>query len=101
MLLIRKYLLMAAFALSVILLFAYFSDERNIEYQYSGIVHDVKASSNGYIFYIDTVEESIRCYCEECPENQGYYAVRGSFSDDRGIFFVKDCLDIDIYKDQD
>ncbi len=99
--LIRKYTLIALSVLAFILLFAYFSDERNIDYQLSGVVHDIKASSNGYIFYMDTAEESIRCYCPECPNDMEYYAIRGTFSDDRGIFFVERWSDIDIYDDYD
>ena len=101
MLPISKYTLIALSVLVFILLFAYFSDERNMDYQFSGVVHDIKSSSNGYIFYIDTAEEPIRCYSSERPENLGYYAVRGTFSDDGGIFFVEGWSDIDIYDDYD
>jgi hypothetical protein len=98
---IRRYALIALSVLAFMLLFAYFSDERNMDFQFSGVVHDVKTSSNGYIFYIDTADESIRCYSSECPDDLGYYAVRGTFSDDGGIFFVEGWLDIDIYDDHD
>jgi len=98
---IKTYTLIALAVLSFILIFAYFSDERNMDYQFTGVIHDVKTSTNGFIFYIDTVDESIRCYSSERPDDLGYYAVRGSFSDDRGIFFVERMSDIDIYDDSD
>ena len=93
--------MIAIAVVSFILLFAYYSDERNAGYQFTGIVHDLKESTNGFIFYIDTKDETIRCFSSERPEDLGLYSIRGSFSDDRGIFFVEKMLDIDNYKNND
>lgn len=101
MFLIKRYSLIAIAVVSFILLFAYYSDERNAGYQFTGVVHDIKSSTNGYIFYIDTAEETIRCFSSDQPEDLGLYSFRGSFSDDRGIFFVERWLDIDNYQNND
>lgn len=101
MLKIRRYSLIAIAIISFILLFAYYSDERNAGYQFTGVVHDVKASTNGFIFYIDTADQTIRCFASDQPKDLGLYSVRGSFSDDRGIFFVERWLDIDNYQNND
>lgn len=90
--------------LSVIVLisiFAYFSDEHNAEYDLSGIVHDISSSTKGFIFQIDTTESSYRCFFDESPIELGYYAVRGSFSDDGGIFFIEKMMNMDNYKEHD
>ncbi|WII08100.1 hypothetical protein PED39_02565 [Methanomassiliicoccales archaeon LGM-RCC1] len=90
--------------LSVILLislFAYFSDENNIEYDYSGIVHDIRTSSTGYTFSIDCPEGDLRCYYKDMPQDMGYYSVRGDFSNDHTMFFVKWMTNNDIYEDRD
>ena len=87
--------------MSFILLFSYFSDERNADYQLTGVVHDVKSSTNGFLFYIDTADDTIRCFSSDRPEDLGLYSLRGSFSDDRGIFFVERMLDTDNYQNND
>jgi len=98
---IRRYPLIAVIVVAFILLFAYYSDERNAGYQFSGIAHDVKSSNNGFTFYMDTVDRTIRCFSSERPDDLGYYAVRGNFSDDHNIFFVERWLDIDNYENND
>lgn len=85
----NRYILIGLSVLALISLFAFFSDESNADYNYSGIVHDVKQSSNGFLFYLDTGSEDLRCYCSEQPMDLGYYAVRGSFSQDNKIFFAE------------
>ena len=98
---IRKYSLIAIAIVFFILLFAYYSDERNAGYQFTGIIHDVKSSTNGYIFFIDTADQTIRCFSSEQPNELGLYSIRGNFSDDRGIFFIERWLDIDNYQNND
>jgi hypothetical protein len=92
---ISKYLLIGLAILVVISIFSYFSDEENVEYDYYGIVHDIKSTSNGYIFYLDTLENDIRCYSSGIPNDLDMYAVKGSFSSDGNLFFVEFMMDID------
>lgn len=70
-------------------LFAYFTDEDNIEYDYSGIVYDISSSKNGYTFQIQCDKEDFRCFYSERPLDLGYYKIKGQFSDDGKIFFVE------------
>ena len=72
----------------MMLIYVYSLDEENLEYDHSGIVHDISASKNGYTFSIQTNDESIRCYYPSEPVDLGLYKIRGSFSDDGTIFFV-------------
>lgn len=70
-------------------LFVFFNDSDNVNFDEEGIIHDVRTSKNGFIFYIDTGDLSIRCFSKEKPEEYGYYGLIGSYSDDGGIFFVE------------
>ena len=83
--------------IALLAVYAYFSDESNIRYDMTGIVHDIKATNNGYTFSIDTVDGDVRCYFSERPRDLGHYSLRGSFSNDHSIFFVERMMDIDIY----
>ena len=76
--------------------YAYFADEDNIEYDHSGIVHDVSASANGYTFYIDISEGDLKCYYPERPEEYGYYRIKGTLSGDGSIFFVSVMQSLDV-----
>lgn len=75
--------------------YAYFADEDNVEYDYSGIVHDISTSASGYTFYIDVSEGEMKCYYPEKPEEYGHYRIKGTLSNDGSIFFVSvmQCLD--------
>ena len=86
---IKKYHYLGLSVILLISIFTYFSDENNITYDMTGIIHGVKASSNGYVFSIDTVDGDVRCFCKECPNDLGYYAVRGKYSNDGNIFFIE------------
>ena len=83
----------AAVGLAVVLvavLFVTFSEgEEDENYDITGIVHDIRGSSNGFIFYIDTVDSQIRCFSRLSPVDLGYYGLKGSFSEDGSIFFVE------------
>ena len=85
----KGYLLIGFSTVLIASLFAFFLDESNIEYDHLGIVHDVKASSSGYTFYIDCSDTSFRCFCKERPDDLGYYGISGTFSNDRTMFFVE------------
>ena len=92
---IEKYHYLALSVILLISIFTYFADDSNVTYDLTGIVHDQKSSTNGYIFYIDTADRDIRCFCKENAEELGYYAVIGQFSDDGGIFFIEKMMRID------
>jgi hypothetical protein len=54
-----------------------------------GVVYDVDASQSGYVFYFeDSYGERMRCFVRAEPAEFGVYAIKGSFSDDGGLFFV-------------
>lgn len=86
----KKYAAVGFAMILVMILFLSFSEGTDEQvYDRTGIVHNVRSSSNGYTFYLDTVDGSIRCYFDESPIDMGYYGVGGSFSDDGSIFFVR------------
>ena len=92
----RKYAIIGFSVVLVTMLFLSFSgDVEDDGYDMTGIVHDVKKSDSGFVFYLDTVDETFRCFDEACPVELGFYGVRGSFSDDGSIFFIESisCLD--------
>ena len=83
----------AAVGLAVVLvtvLFVTFSeDKEDDDYDLTGIAYDIRESSNGFTFYIDTIDSKIRCFSRTVPVDLGYYGLKGSFSDDGSIFFVE------------
>ena len=85
----KGYVLTGFSVILLISLFAFFLDETNIECDYSGIVHDIRSSSNGFTFYIDCSDVTFKCYSKEEPADLGYYGIIGSFSDDNTIFFIE------------
>lgn len=92
---IKKFIIVGTVILLLAILFTYFSDPDHIDYDYSGIVHDVHESRSGYTFYFDTADETIRCYHSEEPVDLGYYKIKGNWSDDHTIFFVEYILYLD------
>jgi hypothetical protein len=92
--LLNNYIFIGLSVLALISLFAYFSDDANGNYDYSGIIHDVRQSTSGYIFYIDTGDDDIRCFYDEKPVELGHYSIRGSFSQDEKIFFLSDLIEV-------
>ena len=86
----RNYLLISS-VVCIVLLFSYFQDPPSqVEGGYSGIVHDIRESSSGYTFQLDTSNGTFRCFHSTCPVELGYYRVDGEFSDDGSILFVSD-----------
>lgn len=71
--------------------------EDRLEPDYTGVVSDIKESTSGYVFYLNTYNDRIRCYCSSCPSDLGYYGVTGSFSDDGNIFFVSFLISLERY----
>ncbi len=82
-------------------LFLFFSDEDNLDYDYKGIVHDIKYTSNGYVFYLDYEDRSIFCYYNEKPDDLGYYSIYGNESSDGSIFFIDGMKKMDKLKMND
>lgn len=92
----RKYAVVGFSIVLIAVLFLSFSEDMvNDEYDMTGIVHDVKKSDAGFVFYIDTVDGTYRCFDDARPIELGFYGVNGSFSDDGSIFFIESmsCLD--------
>lgn len=86
----KKYAVVGFAMILIVILFLSFSEGTNgSEYDMTGIVHDIRSSSSGFTFHLDTSDDSIWCYSKESPADLGYYGVDGSFSDDGSIFFVK------------
>ena len=80
----------------VIILFFGFSDGEYTDYEYSGIIHDIRDSSNGFVFYIDLDSgETIKCFFNDKPDDLGYYAIKGSYSDDNSMYFIKNIQRLD------
>ena len=86
---INKYVLTAIVTLLISFTFVQFSDINGINYDHSGIVHDVNQSNKGYTFYIETTKGDIRCYNSEEPFEYGYYRIKGNYSEDGTMFFVE------------
>lgn len=77
-------------------LFLVFSDEDMIDYDRTGIVHDVRPGSSGYTFYIDEYDgSSMKCFSRSEPFELGYYGITGNLSDDGSIFFVSNMVRLD------
>jgi len=54
-----------------------------------GIVYDIKTTKNGYTFsFEDSDGGNTRCFARSEPLEFGVYSIRGTFSDDGGMFFV-------------
>jgi len=54
-----------------------------------GIAYDIKTTKNGYTFsFEDSAGGSTRCFARTEPSEFGIYSIRGSMSDDGGMFFV-------------
>ena len=69
--------------------FLVFSDEDIVEYDITGIVHDIRETTNGFTFTIDTSNgDSKKCFSREMPRELGYYGICGNYSDDGTIFFI-------------
>ena len=54
-----------------------------------GVVYDIKTTKNGYTFFFEDSDGGrTSCFARTEPTEYGVYSIRGSFSDDGGIFFV-------------
>ena len=89
MFLINKYVLTGIVVLMMSFVFIQFSILNDMDYDHSGIVHDVNKSSNGYTFYIETIEGDIHCYNSEEPFELGHYEINGHYSEDGSMFFIE------------
>lgn len=98
---IKKYLTIGLSVIVLMSFFVYYTDENNIDYDHTGIIHNVRSSSSGFTFNIDTSDSDFRCFFKEKPDDLGYYALKGSFSDDGSMFFVEIMTNIDINRNQD
>ena len=78
-------------------MFVFFTDIDNLDYDYTGIVSDVRESENGFTFHLHTSgRDDIRCFSTIEPVELGYYAIIGDFSDDGNILFVSVMRNLDV-----
>ena len=94
-----KYTILGLSALIVFALFLTFDWNNTSEYDYTGIVFDVKETNNGCTFSMSIYNGyTFKCFSREIPEDLGYYAIEGDTSSDGGIFFVSHmkCLDMGV-----
>lgn len=91
----HRYTALGIAVVMVVLVFVVFSDEDGVEPDMSGIATDIRSGTNGYTFYLETEDSKVRCFSSERPEELGHYGVRGSYSDDRTIFFVSVLISYD------
>lgn len=96
-----KYLILGLSVISIMVVFAYFLDDSNVEYDHTGIVSGIKGTSSGYTFYLEENGRDIKCFYSERPNNLGLYSIKGNYSDDGSIFFVSRMMDMDMYRNQD
>ena len=84
-----KALIVGLAVLLIITYNIYFSNDDNINYEYSGIVHDISKSKSGFTFYLDSsMDGSIFCYNSDEPIDLGHYRINGTFSENGSIYFV-------------
>ncbi len=85
----RRYVAAGSAVIAVILLFVMFTGgEYRMDPEFTGIASDVKETSNGFTFDLNTVDGPVRCFFIERPDDLGYYGVKGSFSSDGSMYFV-------------
>ncbi len=84
-----KYLLIAVLCSVVLIIFSFVPSDEDDEDCMTGIVSNVKESSNGYIFdFMDENGDQIRCFSKQILNSDSVYEISGSFSDDKTIFFI-------------
>jgi len=55
-----------------------------------GMAFNVKTTQNGYTFSLeDTGGRIIRCFVKAEPSEYNIYAIKGAFSDDGSMYFVR------------
>ena len=92
---VQKTVLVGIIVLSIIASMVYLSDDENYDYDYSGIVHGISKTKNGYTFYLDTFEESILCYNSDEPVELGHYKIIGSYSNNGSMYFISKMYYVD------
>lgn len=90
-----KYTVLGVSLILISILFVFFSDSDNLEYDYSGIVSDISKSDNGYTFDLHIPGDVFRCFYENEPENLGHYSVIGEFSNDGDMYFIETMKNLD------
>ncbi len=94
---VNRYIVLGFSLVLILGSFVVLFDPDSVSYDYTGIVSDVKESTNGYVFQMHTSDhEDIRCFSYEKPKELGYYAISGEMSDDGNIFFVSYLYNLDV-----
>ena len=85
----NKYLLLGMSVIGVVLMFAVFTGNPMDDFDHTGIVHDVRATSSGYTFIMDSSGGDVfKCFYRDEVEELCHYGISGNFSSDNSIFFV-------------
>lgn len=85
---IDRYVLLCVSISVVILVITFFSPEDENE-ETIGIVYEVKETQNGYTFFFaDDNGDKRKCFNRVEPIEYEIYSIKGTFSDDRSMFFV-------------
>lgn len=85
----RGYILIGLSVVIVMSIFVTFSEDDEDSYDYTGIIYDIHSTSSGYRFYIQTSSgDHHRCFSYNQPVECGYYALRGTLSEDGSMLFV-------------
>lgn len=93
----RGYVLIGLSVVIVMSIFVTFSEDESDSYDYTGIVYDIHSTTSGYRFFIQTSSgDHYRCFSYNEPVYCGYYALRGTLSEDGSMLFVSFMKHLDI-----
>jgi len=55
-----------------------------------GLANDVKTTQNGYTFMIEDIDgKTTKCFNTAKPSENEIYLIKGTYSDDSSMFFVR------------
>lgn len=93
---VRRYAAVGAAVIVVALTLVTFSgDSFRDDPDVTGIVCDIRESTNGFTFTLITHDGEVRCFSQDRPVELSYVGVSGSYSDDGGILFVERLTDLE------
>ena len=93
---LKMYVILGLSVIAAAALFASFDWNDPLDYDASGIVHDIKETGNGYVFKLFTIQGfDIKCFSSSEPLDLGHYGITGNSSSDSSIFFVSAMEDFD------
>ena len=73
-----------------------FNMEEKNDGDIEGVVYDIRKTENGFVFMTDLSDGNTqKCFFNEKPESMMVYRMKGSFSEDGNIFFVKNMVRVE------